>query len=113
MKRQQGKSEDKSSLFGLLSVASVGVALTAHVLYFFRILAEQIKTGWTAGESIGFGTVILWIAQAATVPFLLLGIVYFIFNMVKNGPPLTRYLAGGGVLLSFLVWFGTMLLLFL
>ena len=113
MKRQNGKPEEKSSLFGLLSVASVGVALTAHTLYFFRVLAEQIKTGWTAGATIGFGTVILWIAQAATIPFLLLDIVYFIVSMVKNGPSLMRYLAGGGALLSLLVWFGTMLLLFL
>ena len=115
MKRSQKANEEKTEIriSDILAVTAVGVALSAHLFLFFSALAKQFDSGWTAGTALESGSVMLWVAQAATIPFLLWGIIYFVISLFRNRHFGMRCAAGGGVILSFLLWLGALLVLYL
>ena len=109
--RKEGK-QNSGGVFDLLAVASGATALTAHLYLLVSVLVKQTQSGWTYGTTVGSGSVMLWIAQAATIPFILLCLVHCIVRTCKSGKSVYAILSGGAALLSLLIWGASLLLLY-
>ncbi len=102
----------KIGLFDILAVTAGGIALTAHLFIFVTVVLRQFNSGWTAGTVLETGSTIIWVAQAATIPFLIFCFVYFLINLFGKRNPSMRTAAGCAVGFSFALWFGAMLILY-
>ncbi|MBO4366608.1 MAG: hypothetical protein J5843_03010 [Clostridia bacterium] len=108
------KNEGKKAggMIDLLAAASGATALTAHLYLLVSVLVKQAQTGWTYGTTVGSESVLLWVAQAATIPFILFCLVHCIVRTCKSGKSIYAILSGGAALLSLLCWGASLLLLY-
>ena len=115
MDRQTNAKRKDSGTLDVFAVVVGATAVSIHVFLLLSALSRQIESGWTFGQTVGSDTVMLWIAQAATLPFLLFCIIYSIVRFVgkKKGKTVFPLVVIGTVLLSFLCWGGSLLILFL
>lgn len=101
------------SAFDILALVSTGGGHAVHLLLYLPVLAEKIRTGGGYASRLEESAVILWMAEAATIPFLLFGLVYIIIALAKNRNRVCIAVTAGLLATALAYWLLTNLLLFL
>lgn len=117
MKKRNGNPEKASpgERLDLLALSAGIASASIHLFLLLSVLSRQLKSGWTFGNTVGSGTVSVWIAQAATIPFLLFCIVYCVLRLTGKRKVRKAFLIPVGCMVigSLLLWGGALLILFL